>query len=222
MSDQANVTYVAGYDDPEADMILKSKDGSLFRVHSYYLKSNRFVGTSRRSSLSSTDSRLSAFFRSMATPDQLGDRSPHPAFEIEGTASALSNLLNQVTLPTPPYISDWATAHPVIQLGERYQFDHLHSILAQSIQNCRQTHPMEVFIYASQHDLEQLAKLSVESLPNSSDWRLRRIREIRESHFVGAKVSYTVALVRAMRVGEKQGSEYIDWGTAARAFVIVR
>lgn len=35
--------YVAGYDDPEADMILRSTDGHLFRVHSYHLKTARLV-----------------------------------------------------------------------------------------------------------------------------------------------------------------------------------
>lgn len=42
-TDKPEVTYVSGYDDPEADMILKTNDGGLFRVHSYYLKTYRSV-----------------------------------------------------------------------------------------------------------------------------------------------------------------------------------
>lgn len=38
-----SVTYAKGYDDPEADMVLRSSDGVLFRVHSYHLKAARSV-----------------------------------------------------------------------------------------------------------------------------------------------------------------------------------
>lgn len=33
--------YAQGYDDPEADMILRSEDAQQFRVHSYHLKAAR-------------------------------------------------------------------------------------------------------------------------------------------------------------------------------------
>lgn len=35
------MTYAAGYDDPDTDTVLVSRDGTLFRVHSYHLKSRR-------------------------------------------------------------------------------------------------------------------------------------------------------------------------------------
>ena len=40
-ADKSIVAYVSGYDDPEADMVLRSNDGTLFRVHSFHLKAAR-------------------------------------------------------------------------------------------------------------------------------------------------------------------------------------
>lgn len=39
--DKPEETYLPGYDDPDADMILRAKDGTRLLVHSYYLKATR-------------------------------------------------------------------------------------------------------------------------------------------------------------------------------------
>jgi hypothetical protein len=42
-SNPAKTEYYKGYDDPTADMVLEVKGGAKFRVHSYLLKSHRWV-----------------------------------------------------------------------------------------------------------------------------------------------------------------------------------
>lgn len=158
----------------------------------------------------------------MAAPAQLGPQCSNYTVDIDGNASALRTLLGQVISANPPLIYDWNDVEPMIRLAEQYQFDHLHCKLALSIGPCTLGHPEKVFKYASQHDLEPLAKRAVGCFKGSDHWRQREIKELRRTDFAGVTFDYALALIRAMRVGEKPAPIYTDWDQVAQVFVVRR
>lgn len=156
----------------------------------------------------------------MSFPSELRNH-PTPIVDIEGSTLHLRLLLKQVTSNIPPKLESWTAAHAVAQLGERYQFDHLPWILAQTIQPCLETHPVQVFIFASQHDFETLAKSAIGKFNRDTGWNGLHMRDLRQSWLAGAKVEYVVALFVAMRSTESN-TETADWRKVAGAFEIQR
>lgn len=166
----------------------------------------------------SVDCLISAYFRSLSLPSDLS-RHHTPIVDIEG--GGLRWLLDQITLARPPTIETWDTADTIAHLGQRYQFGRLPWIMAQNMQPCVEESPVQVFIFASQNDLEPLAKAAITQLGNDPDWHGLRIREFRQSWLGGAKAEYVVALIVAMRSTEGK-HEAVDWKKVAEMFKIER
>lgn len=103
----------------------------------------------------------------MTTSNQLGiNNDPLTAIDIDGSAIPLTLLLGQVILPKPPMFDNWANVKAVLTLGKRYQFELLPRLLAHSIEPCLKVYPHEVFAFASQHNLETLAKAAIGNFDN--------------------------------------------------------
>lgn len=81
--------------------------------------------------------------------------------------------------------------------------------------------PVEVFIFASNHDLECLAKAAIASFNNDENFDGLKIRTFRQAWLVGAKAEYIVALFVSMRSTEGK-NEVIDWQEVANAFRIYK
>lgn len=143
--------------------------------------------------------------------------------DIEGDGRTFARLLRfTITSPTMEY-NKWTYIADILELGQRYQFDKLPRLIVPYINPCLDTSPWEVFVFASQHNFEWLARSAVSQLGKSSYWSLKTIRKLDESQFVNVPYNYTVAFIRAMASALCESPlDTVNWPSAATAFKILR
>jgi hypothetical protein len=128
-------------------------------------------------------------------------------------------LLDHITHLAPSAIANWATAKAVLALGERYQCHHIPRLVSQSLQPCIRSNPSGLFVFASQHDFESLAKAAIQVLGKDNRWSNARVESLSGEALEGASSKYVVALVRSMGESERVVGRN-DWARVAQNFKI--
>lgn len=105
---------------------------------------------------------------------------------------------------------------------ERYGFDNVHTALAARLDPRAGGDPWWIFVYASQHNLQSLAKSAIAELGSSKKWRMMTFNQLPSDRFEDVPYNYTIPFVRAIQSNELEangwGQVKVDWSEAAKDF----
>jgi hypothetical protein len=227
----AKTEYYKGYDDPTADMVLEVKGGVKFRVHSWLLKSQRSVHFS--SAIHRAD-RCSQFFRSMPDHDERLCGTSAKEITFDAAPDDLAVLLDILDRRDPEGSYLWAELVAVIELGMKYQFIHLNTLLLEIVAIRRpRGNPWVVFEAASRYGLVSLAKRVILDF-DRTDLFSRLPDTIKPNEMQAVTGPFAIALLGSMRDHLNSKTHYctspitgkighyikVDWAAVSHSFTL--
>jgi hypothetical protein len=208
-------TYLAGYDDPEADMVIECHDGVKLRVHSYILRTHRCGST--ESDMLTT----SLYFRSMpAYSAELSGKSENK-IDLNADSRDFVNLLEVIDTEQKASAISWVRLRAVIALGAHLRFLRLPELIRHRVvDSIDGGSAWEIFEYACQHDYTDLAKLAISQMSRSKQLRNLNTRDFPSSRFGEVPGEYVSAFLKALsRNPWQRGMCHMDrWAEIAKDF----
>ncbi len=134
-------TYHPLFDTPDSDTILGSKDGTLFRVHSYTLKTT------------------SGWFRTMFSLPQQGVSVPPEVIYVDEDSSTLEALLRMVCGLPIPRLDSFEIIEPVLYAAEKYDMPGPLSIVRALLMTAPlQSDPLRLYMISCRYGWEHEAR----------------------------------------------------------------
>ncbi|EIW67980.1 hypothetical protein TREMEDRAFT_63864 [Tremella mesenterica DSM 1558] len=195
------LTFLERYADKTADILLKSNDEKLFRVHSYILKAHSTV------------------FRDMISLPSTNDKKD--PITLDMTSVQLEIFLDFMHETDPTLASKWADCMTLIEHLKQYGCESLVERVVVRLGTVADQAPWEVFALASQHDNLGLALTALRHF--GMDHRTSALNMSNVSKAMASSVTsmYMTALAGAMegRVISFRG-EVRNWGEVSGKFTL--
>jgi hypothetical protein len=120
---------------------------------------------------------------------------------------------------------EWVSLRDIAETGSRYQFDSLpHLIVGAAVKVLRsgpdgQCYAFQIFEFASQHDLPDLAKYAIAFFASTTFVAARDAARVSCPTFSNIPGNYTAALLKAMALHPIPSYHAkINWGAVAGSF----
>jgi hypothetical protein len=140
---------------------------------------------------------------------------------VDASSDDFSLLLSIINIETTAKYAKWSQLENVIELGSRYKFLRLPELIRYHVrQNITGGCAWEIFVFASNNDFADLAKLAITNLANSNFFRGKQAKDIKAATFRGVPGAYASAFVNALNDNPCQKGWNHDnrWACIAKDF----